>query len=659
LSEALGLDDVIFEIDNKSMTNRPDLWSHYGVAREIAALTGKKFKTIKPPMILEGNTIKISVKNGAKDLCSRYMAVAMNDVSPIASPEWLRARLEAIGQRSINAIVDLTNYVMFELGQPLHAFDADKIGNHNGEVALTVRLANAGENFITLDAKKLTLTNTTLAIANDTEILALAGIKGGENSGVDTKTTRVIFEAATFNAGSVRKTSTALGIRTDSSARFEKSLDPHLPAVALRRVVELAQKIWPMATVASIVVDITNFSSTPIIVNLTCSFINERLGVQIEEKKIVNILERLGFAVVRKKDALAVTVPSWRATKDISIKEDIVEEVVRLYGYENIPAEFPLCQIAPAAPNELRNLEREIKEILARECGFTEVYNYSFASSEWLARLGLSTENFLALDNPIAKDRPLLRRDLIPGLLENIEYNAHRFDNVSLFEIGRVYRSDTAGERARQNSGELLPDQPLMLGLAVLEKNNNQPFFILADAIRNIGERLGYFFSFSEMENSLPLFHPGRIAHIMCGEIELGKIAEIHPEKQLKLGIDARVAVAEFSLSALLLLASTPRRYVSIPNFPEVERDIAIIVDKKKSHSEIETIMLGAHSLLQRVELFDIYEDTQIGPDKKSIAYHVTYASDDHTLATAEIDAAQAVILKILTKKCGAMLRGE
>lgn len=653
LASALGLDDVIFDIDNKSLSNRPDLWGHYGMAREVAALTGKKFKEMNPPKIKAGKDYKISVDVQASDLCPRYMAVGVSGLSAVASPEWLARRLESAGLRSINAIVDVTNYVMLELGQPLHAFDADELHKKS----IVVRRAKVGEKFVTLDDKEYSLNNEMLVIADDERALAIAGVMGGKNSGVTESTTTVVFEAATFDAGSIRRTSNVLGLRTDSSSRFEKSLDPNLPEIAVRRVVELAKKIFPKAQVASNVADVKLFSEKIKVLELSVSFVNERLGLSLDHKTMLDILTRLGFGVKIKKKLLQVTIPTWRATKDITIAEDIVEEIARMHGYDKIPATLPKFTINPPEENVARTLEREIKELLVFEVGLTETSNYSFVAPEWINRLGLNLENYLSLDNPIAKDRPWLRRDLFPGLLENIDHNGREFDRVRLFEIGRVFRSEESGERAQPNSNELLPQQPLHLGIAISEAENVEPFFAASHTLEVLGKRLGFQFKLTPPSAPIELLHPGRQAVVMIGEAVVGMIGELHPRLQQSLGIHHRVALVEISIQDLVSIPRESFKYTSLPEFPSVGRDMAIIVDQSILHADIVAAVLSSDPLVVKVELFDTYAGKHIPDGKKSLAYHITYQATDRTLTTENADALQKEVEIILKKKLSAILR--
>lgn len=658
LAKALHLDDVTIEVDNKSLSNRPDLWGHIGMAREVATIYHKKFTVPAPPEIKAGNEIKLAVSVEDAVLCPRYMAVALTGIQIEASPEWMQKRLEACGIRPINNIVDITNYVMLELGQPCHAFDAKQISDHK----IVVRRASENEKFITLDEKEHTLTSDMLMICDGEKSLALAGIMGGLHSGITESTSSVIFESATFEPGAIRKTSTRLGLRTDSSARFEKSLDPINAELGLKRLVELTQKICPQSKVASAVVDLYPKKPATKTIATSFEFLEGKIGMVLDHKKVVDILERLGFTIEKgKKGALKITVPSWRATKDISIAEDIVEEVVRIIGYENVPSTLPTFSITPPRQNAVKVLERQIKELLALEQNFTETYNYSFESPEWLQKLGVNTSLHLELANPIAKDRPLIRRSLIPNLLENVESNLHRFNEIKMFETGRVYKIEEAGERVEAKSNELLPRQDTYLGLVYAKKQDAIPFFVLSKVVANIFAHLHVHADLvaAQDENSAatPWVHGGRFAFIQVNGAIVGKITELHPLVAKNLGIEERVAFAEMNINILSENLKEEVSYVPLSLYPDVVRDIAFVVEKSAAHAAIVAQIKNADALIQKVELFDVYEGERLGENKKSMAYHITYGSNEKTLTTEEVDIAHKKVLETLQKQFGAEIR--
>lgn len=661
LAEALGLTDVVFDIDNKSLSHRPDLWGHYGIAREVAAIFGKKLQSYAPPKVTGGKEVRLKVEVKDKKLCPRYMGVVVGNIAIAPSPEWMQARLRAVGIRPINNIVDITNYVMFEIGQPLHAFDARQV-TPNSELrtpkSIVVRRAKGGEKFTTLDGKTHNLTSEMLLIADTEKPLAIAGVMGGQNSEISSDTNTIIFESATFDASSVRKTSTALGIRTDSSARFEKGLDPELPPYALARAVQLTQQLCPGARVASQIADVKNFTSRPRSISMPWDAFSRVIGVDIPKAQITKILKGLGFGVKTNAKGLTVTVPSWRAGKDVSIPEDIVEEVLRIYGFDRVSTALPSFPITPAPANGLRNLERRVKDILALEEGYTEVYNYSFESGEWLKRIGDSVAEHLELDNPIAKDRPYLRRSLIPNLLANMEANAHRYSQVHLFEIGRVFRAEEGGEDSGDKNTARLPAQPVKLAVVTGGKAAATPFFSVSAALRTLAKRLGFSYTLTKQAvHEGDVVHPGRFAEVMVAGALVGRIAELHPRVQERLGIPYRVGMLEINLETLLPLLKQKSSYRPVAQFPEVVRDVAFVLNKKYSHREVQSALAHVDPLIVDVELFDVFSGGNVPAGKKSMAYHVCYQSPTRTLIAGEVDAAHAKIQKLLQEKFGAEVR--
>jgi len=653
VADALGLNDVTIDIDNKSMTHRPDLWGHYGMSREVAALYNKKLVSYNPAKIkVEKNTggtgLDLSVQVDDSKLCPRYMAVAIDGVEIAPSPDWLQKKLIAVGLNPINNIVDITNYILFDLGQPMHAFDKRNLSGDK----IIVRPAEDGEKFSTLDEKEHKLSANDLVIADEEKAVALAGVMGGLNSEIKTDTTTIIFESANFDALNTRRTATRLGIRTDASSRFEKSLDPNNCELALKRAVELTLELCPKAKVISNVVDVSNFNLNQGPIELSLEFINKKIGVKLEKKQVVKILESLDFDVKDKKDILFVTVPTWRATKDISIAEDLVEEVARIYGYGNIETVLPTFPITPPERNELKELEKKIKNILSLEFGFNEVYNYSFISPKWIEITGLDEDSLIELDNPVAKDRPYLRRGLWPNMLENVEKNLHEFDSVKIFEVGQVFDKNNPGQRAADNSDELLPRQDLMLGLVFAGKGVDKPFYEVSSAVAGILDSFNCKYEFRPLtEIKGDFIHPGRSAEILVGGEVIGVVGEIHPVTLDKIGIDERTAVVEINLIKLVEQVTEKNNYKKLSVYPAVERDVAFLVDKKVTSAEIIERLKDVDGLVKGIELFDIYEGDKVGDGKKSMAYHITYRSDEKTLESAEVDIIHKKLIKVLEKE--------
>jgi phenylalanyl-tRNA synthetase beta chain len=435
-------------------------------------------------------------------------------------------------------------------------------------------------------------------------------------------------------------------------------LDPAGAETALKRAVELILMLCPGAKVASNVVDVDHSRYDRPAIEVPIDVFQKKIGMLIKEKEMVDILERLGFGVKSKKEMFYVTVPSWRATKDISIAEDLVEEVARLYGYDHIVPDLPVFPIVPPVKNKLRGLARKIRRFLAYEQAYTEVYNYSFVSPEWLSQLHIDTDEHIELDNPIAKDRPLLRRNLIPNLLQNAESNLHRFESVKLFEVGRTYLRELAGERMRANSDDLLPKQDTVLGMVYAAKGDERPFYELAGSVRAVFERLGADISFHRIgePGALPS-HPGRYAEIKLRDAAIGKIGELHPEVQQHIGIPHRTAMLEIDMNAVLPHLKEKNSYTPLSTYPSVDRDIAFVVNRSVAHADIAAALRDVDPLVVDAALFDVYEGKGVPKGKKSMAYHLVYRSAERTLATEEVDRVHAEMVQTLTDAFDAEMR--
>jgi phenylalanyl-tRNA synthetase beta chain len=658
LSEALGLSDALLEIDNKSLSNRPDLWGHYGLAREVAVLCNREVSKYETVKIKSGKGVTLKVDIAAKEDCVRYMAVAIQGVAVSESPVWLKEALLAVGVRPVNCIVDAANYVMLDSGQPLHAFDArhvDAEAKNQNTKHIIVRKALEGERITTLDGVERMLDENMLVIADSKTPIALAGIMGGKESGITTATTDIIIESANFQAATIRSASTKLNLRTDASMRFEKSLDPNVCGAALERVVALIIELCPGAAVASAIIDKTQKVRKSQTLEIPLSFFEQKIGVTIPEKTIEQILTRLGFGVKSKKGQLAVSIPTWRGGKDVTIAEDIVEEVLRIFGYDAVPARLPLFEIAAPTPNDLRALERQTAEMVAREVAFTEVYNYSFVSRRQIVDLGGATEKYLELDNPISKEKPYIRRHLLPNLLEAAVAAQVRSDRVSLFEIGTVFHSEEVGLRTSPKSDNLLPRQDTWLTAIYSEKKNPAPFW----EAKRVAE---VFFSKQNLPVEYaprgaaplePYQHPTRTTWLKVDDEIVGEVYELHPEVAEKYGLLERVGVCSVNLSALIekKAVSLTKVYRTIPEYPEVVRDLAFLAPKNLTHQEVVRTISLADELVKSVTLFDAYSGKSIPEDRKSLAYHITFANPDRTLTSAEVETVFTKIVDLMKKK--------
>jgi phenylalanyl-tRNA synthetase beta chain len=652
LAKALGLDDVILEIDNKSLSNRPDLWGHYGLAREVAVLYDKKLKNYETGKIKSGKDVSLNVEVKDAKLCPRYMAVAVSGINVGPSPQWLQKSLLAVGQRPINNIVDITNYIMLDLGQPMHAFDASRV---KGKII--VRTAKDGEEFTTLDGMKRKLDSAMLMIADSEKSLAIAGVMGGMDSGITGETKTIIFESANFAAGSVRQTSTKLGLRSDSSARFEKSLDPNLTAMALEYAVKLVLEICKGSKVASSVVDQSKFVLQQGPIAMSMEFLHSKMGTNIPKKEAVKILESLGFGVKSSGDELWVKIPSWRATKDISIPEDLVEEIIRIYGFDKIPSQLPVFSINPPEKNKLADLERRCKNILVNSLAYTEVYNYSFVSPQSITKLGQDISQHLELANPLSQEKPFLRRHLMNNLLENVKKNIDDYPELRLFEVGKRFLLGEPGARIAENSNELLPRQDTWLHAVFASKKIKDVFWEARRVAETIFANLAKEFKLEKNDKLRPWQHPSRNGKITVDNNFVGRVFEFHPLVIENFGLECAVAMVSINLDELVNLSAGMKKYYPIAEFPAVERDLAISVKKEIAHADILTTLLGADHLLQSAELFDVYEGKGVGENYKSMAYHFVYQNKERTLVTEEVDKAHEKLVKILKEKFGAEVR--
>lgn len=659
IASALGLNDSVFEIDNKSLSNRPDLWGHYGMARETATLFSKTLKEYPIEAIKKiKNELDLKVEIEDVKLCPRYMAVAVAGVEVGESPGWLKQYLLSAGLRPINNIVDVTNYVMLDLGEPMHAFDADQLAKNKEQgINIMVRKAKKEEVLKLLDGEEIKLVEEDLVIADSQKALALAGVMGGEKSGINDKTETIIFEAANFNASSIRKTSVRLGVRTDSSARFEKSLDPNLCETAIKKAVQLVLEFCPKAKVTSKIIDEKNFSLAVGPLMVEKNIFAKKLGIEIPEKKIVEIFERLGFAVVDKGDKLSIKIPTWRATKDVSIAEDLVEEVARIYGYENIPSDLPKMSITPPILNRLRDVEHEVRDCLTRDLGYCETNNYAFVSKEQIEKMGDKSQ-YLELDNPLSKEKPFLCRSLTPNLIENAVKNIEFFDTVALYEIAKVFWPEEPGVRSGENDSELLPRQDVFLTVLFAQKKNENPLVEIRRALERIAGQFNIDYSVNELSSAKEWQHAGRSGEVLMNDGSVGSIYELNPFTADKFGLKpVRTAILEINLSIFAGLPIKEKKYKKIPQFPEMIRDLSFVADKKIVHSQIVSAVKEIDNLLDEIELFDVYEGKNLPENKKSLAYRFIFSHPDKTLNADEVEEAMKKIETKLKKELGIEIR--
>jgi phenylalanyl-tRNA synthetase beta chain len=649
--DLFDVEDVLFEIDNKSLTHRPDCWGHRGIAREVAALVGRPLL----PMNLEvpyTETQPLNIQIDAPEACSRYLAVTMDGVQIAPSPFWLRILLHRVGIRSINNAVDATNFVMLDLGNPLHAFDARQI---NGD-QISVRWASEGEGFTTLDETERTLKTSDLLIADGERGVALAGIMGGLNSEIQDETTAIVLEAASFNSSTIRMTSSRLGLRTDSSARFEKSLDPNLAEDASRAFCVLLAELCPTLRITSALMDAFPGPIESPVIELNLDLVNRRLGKDIGHETIVNYLSRLGFGVDDQGEHLIVTVPTWRATKDISIGADLIEEVGRSYGYDNIEPQPPAVTLSKPHPNKQKYFERAARSYLTQAGGLDEVLTYSFDSDPLLEKIDAMPENRVLLRNAISAEMPAMRTSLGPNLLGALLKNERREDRIRLFEIGRVFRPS--------EGTDTLPHQPTTLGAIIGQKGAKGIetiglFPVMKGLVLGLGKALS-----RELPRlvqggvEVPWVHPIRQAQVFVGDACIGYIAEAHPRTLHQLDVQHGVAMMELDLEAWRAQTERPNDYTPLAKFPAVFRDFAVVVDESVRAGAVQAAIQSVDAvLIKDVEFQSAFRSEDLGQDRKCLAWSITIQHRDRTLQDTEIRGLEEQIWATLADTMGGVQR--
>ncbi|MEK9130169.1 MAG: phenylalanine--tRNA ligase subunit beta, partial [Patescibacteria group bacterium] len=577
------------------------------------------------------------------------------------SPDWMQKRLSAVGMRPINNIVDITNYVMLELGQPTHTFDLKKISNFQTNSKLKtniiIRTAKNGEIIKTLDGQERKLNDGMLVIADDKKPIALAGVMGGADTEIDNKTNSILIEAANFDSVSIRKTAQKLGLRSEASMRFEKSLDPNLCEMAMTRIIELVKEFCPQAKIISELQDEKKYFLNQGPIELDLDWVNKKIGVEIGEKKIIEILGSLGFKIEQNKNVLSVIIPTWRATKDISIPEDLIEEIIRIYGYDNLDSQMPKITMQAPERNEEHLLERKIKNILSVGAKLTEVYNYSFVGEEQLEKMKINFSSHIKLINPIASHQTMLRQSLIPNLLENIKLNQAKYESINLFEIGNIFFACDGNINKDNVAKDMLPNQEKYLGIIMADKENNL-FNKIKGIIKFLTNSLNLSVDFELTKNRFEWMDKNVFAQINILDKNIGIIAQLDDQIAKNLGIKKQVVIAEINIQKLydLVLDNQDKKYKEIAKYPSVVRDLAFVVENEILYSDIKKDIENFNDLIKQVELFDIYQGEKLGQNKKNLAFHIIYQAD-RTLTSEEVDKVQEELIKYLKKKLRAKIR--
>lgn len=616
--------DHIIEIDNKSITHRPDLWGHFGMAREVAAILRQPLHDPVDPSLVPTEPAPIHIAIEDMDLCPRYSALVFDNVTVQPSPLWLQYRLTAIGLNPINNVVDMTNFIMSELAQPMHAFDRDRL---QGDT-IFIRRAHESEYFHALNEQEFTLHPSNLVIADANGAVALAGVIGGMDSAINAGTTRIVLESACFNAAGVRRTSSALKLRTDASMRFEKSQDPANTVRGLARAVELLQDLSPGIRLVGGLADQRKTIPSPPPILLPMDWLVRKLGKNVSPEEVRDILERLAFGVsTQAPGVFSVTVPSWRATKDVSVKEDLVEEVGRMIGYDSIAPRPPaiLATVPPA--NEDRAFHTHARAVFADQ-GFTEVYNYSFVAEADARAFGMEPADHVTVANPIAPNQSLLRMSLLPELRSNVLENSKHFDAFRIFEIGREIHKQTQG----------LPREIPHLAAAIYSKDGDGAAGLFemkraAECLMPGAE--------ARPAAAKPYEHPARAAEIHWHGIVAGRLFELHPSLA-----EGRTAMLDLDLTAIVAAAPKEKRYTPIRRYPSSAFDLSVVARERELVGDLRARLAAlAGPLLQSIDYQRQYAGPPLAEGTKSVSFRLTLGSQERTLSSEEVGEIRAGLI--------------
>ena len=642
IKKVVGLDDYIFDISVTA--NRPDCQSVYGIAREVAAVLKKPLEPLDLSYHAAGFSTceRVNVSVEAPDLCPRYIAHYVRELKIRKSPQWLRRRLALCGLRSINNVVDITNFILLELGQPMHAFDLAKISQNK----ICVRRAQDGEKITTLDEKEFTLTHENLVIADGSKPVALAGVMGGLNSGITDETSEVLFESAKFERANIRRTSRKLGQKSDSSARFEKGVDAYTTGIAINRALNLIETL-DCGTIARDRFDIGASKTEPKVIGTTVSQINGLLGITVPKEEICSILDRLNFNVESKKDALTVTVPAYR--EDVDGYPDLAEEVIRMYGYDHIGGTFlEKATVTNGGLNASQRAEEEVKKILTAQ-GCSEIITYSFISPKdyELIRMEGDIPKAIRIKNPIGEDMSLMRTTLIPSMLNTLVRNVrHGNEGARLYELASVYLADELPLKE-------MPQERKTLCVGVY--GPEEDFYTAKGLFESLAAQAGIRFEYAASEK--PFLHPGKCADILLDGEKVGFIGELAPDIAADLSVETSLYLGELDYAKTEKVLSRRKKYVPLPKFAEVKRDLALVAGEALTCAEIEKVIFEGCKYVTDVRLFDVYRGVQIGEGKKSMAFSVTFTPREKAISPEDADGYVKRILKALHEKLNIELR--
>ena len=635
LKSVYAIDDIIFEVDNKSLTNRPDLWGHYGIAREFAALSGRPLKDIGGVDLSKYDSLpKVDMKI-EDSLCQRYSCLQVENIKRTVSPVDMRIRLYYCGMRAINFLADLTNYLMLEMGQPMHAFDSRKVEK------IRIKRFDTPFTFQTLDGVERNIDENTLMICNDNTPVAIAGIMGGLDSEIVDDTTTLTLESATFNAASVRKSTVRLAHRTDASMRYEKCLDPEMTVTAIARFVELLQKYDDGASVVSALTDDYAYHYDNVELKFDKAFVDKYTGIDISNDTIVKTLKSLGFGVELENDSFTVDVPSWRATKDVTMKADIIEEITRIYGYDNFDIHTAVAPLYPVRPSIEKTVEDKIKDLLVKRFSLHELHSYVWSYYDELKAIGLDADGVIKLDGATNPNIETIRRSIIPTQLCQVKSNTSFALRFGIFEIGRVVTGLDENNNCIEKKKLAITLFSKIAPVSVLFYKLRDILEIMSDDIKHKP------LTFEAKQAEYPYQHPVNLNRVFCDGVEIGEIGIVYPTVQKKIDKKASIVYAEIDVDAFANIENASIQYIEPSKFPEMEIDLSFI---SKTFAPISIAIAEAKSpLVKNVYVTDIYEDENDG--SKSITTRIVFAHPERTLTKEEVTEVTDQIIGSLKAK--------
>ena len=653
LADALDLNDIILEIDNKSMTNRPDLWGHYGIAREIAALYDLPMKEFPHFDRNVENTAGFHVTVEDAERCPRYLSAQIEGLSVKPAPYQMQSRIWKVGMRPINALVDITNYVMLATGQPTHAFDSDHIAGH-----VIVRRAGEGEKLLLLNGKELALSGDDLVIADDAGVVGLAGVMGGAKDSILPETDKVILEVANFDAKGIRRTALRYDNRTEASARYEKAIDPERCDQAFDLSMQLLGQLYPEMKVTGLVDEYPQHLKQAEI-DVPLSWLERRLGKRLPPEEIRHKMELLGYGISFSGDNMHVVVPTWRSTGDVSIQADIMEEVARMYGYENFEAE-PITTTFDGAINQLdKDLERRIKEYLAIRCGMQEIFTYPWMEESYVNAVLQSTEGILSLSTPPSPAERFVRSSLLPNLCKAVVKNERYFDEFSIFETAQVFRDENY--TSPYDPREKLPSQRKnVAGAFVTTDKDITALFRKAKGVVEMMARYVHMEALTFRQTEKPVWADNVVwLNIYRGEEKVGDLALLSKKVSMACGIkNLNVMLFQLDQDSLVPLKSRTNTFTHMAEYPMTDYDISLLLDGPVQWKDVLQTVGGIKSeLLHGASFVDEYRGKQVPAGKKSLTLRLSIGSKEKTLTSSEIEEVASNVLNKIAKRFGAELR--